>query len=142
MSLALVLHYCASELKCGDKDLPSWLANVAPRLAKGRNARDQLDLLAKKVKEKSLFFQKYELRVHKTQVQEWDILNIRSPWPTLVVLLGGDGGQSHTVTLVGDLVFDSNFTQTMRLNKEILDWCCNCKGGFERAVLAVRFSHH
>jgi hypothetical protein len=139
MSLASALHYCASELKCGDKDLPFWLANVASHLAKGRNARGQLNLLAKKVKEKGLFFQKYELRVKKTHVQEWDILNIRSPWPTLVVLLGGDGGQSHAVTLVGDLVFDSNCTHAMRLNKETLDWCCNCKTGFMCAAFVLRF---
>jgi hypothetical protein len=40
---------------------------------------------------------------------------------------------------VGDLVFDSNFTQTMRLNKEILDWCCNCKTGYMRAAYALHF---
>jgi hypothetical protein len=70
MSLASAFHYCASELKCGNKDLASWLANAATGLSKGRNARAQLDLLAKNVKEKSSYFRKYELRVNKPKVQE------------------------------------------------------------------------
>ena len=134
MSMASALHYCAAELNMGDKDVASWLATTAAGFAKGRNARGQLDLMAKKVKEKSSYFRKCELRVKKSKVDEWDILNIRSPWPTVVVLLGGDGGQSHSVTLVGDLVFDSNCTHAMRLTRETLDWCCNYKTGLSYAL--------
>ncbi len=139
MALASALHYCASELNMGDKQAASALASGAFGYAKGKNARDQLQVLARKVKEKSSYFRKYELRVKRNKVDEWDILNIRSPWPTVVVLLGGDGGQSHSVTLVGDLVFDSNCTHAMRLTRETLDWCCNYKTGFMRAAYALRF---
>jgi hypothetical protein len=139
MGLASALHYCAAELNMGDKQVASCLATGAAGLAKGKNARAQLDSLIKVVKNKSSFFTKHELRAREKKVDQWDILNIRSPWPTVVVLLGGDGGQNHSVTLVGGLVFDSNCTHAMRLNRETLDWCCNCEAGFIRAAYALRF---
>jgi hypothetical protein len=55
----------------------------------------------------------------------------------VVVLLGGDGGQSHSVTLMGDLVFDSNCTHAMHLQMETLD--SNCKIGFMCAAYPLRF---
>jgi hypothetical protein len=137
MAMASALHYCASELNMGDKHVASWLVSGALAIAKGRNARGQLGLLARVLKKKSSFFRKYELRAKQSKVDEWDILNLQSPWST--VLLGGDGGQRHGVTLVGDWVFDSNCTHAMRLNKETLDWCCNCEAGFKRATYALRF---
>jgi hypothetical protein len=125
----------------GDKHLASWLASGTSAFAKGQNARSQLDLLARVLKKKGSYFRKYELRAKESKVNEWDIVNLQSPWPTVVVLLGGDGGQSHSVTLVGDLVFDSNCTHAMHLNKETLDWCCNCETGFKRASYALHFWH-
>jgi hypothetical protein len=124
----------------GDKQVASSLSSVAVCEAKG-DARSQLDVIAKIVKEKSTYWRKHELRTRQKKVEQWDILKIRSPVPTLVVLLGADGGQSHSVTLVNDLVFDSNCTHAMRLNKETLDWCCNCEKGFLRAVYLLRFWH-
>ena len=75
----------------------------------------------------------------KAKLEDWDILNKRSPYPTVLVLQGGDGGQSHSVTVVNDLVFDSNCGYALRLNKRTLDWCCNCEAGFVKIVYALRF---
>jgi hypothetical protein len=141
MGMASALHYCAAVKQMGDKHLASWLSSCANAFAKGKNARSQLDQLARVLKRQSSYFRKYELRAKESKVNEWDIVNLQSPWPTVVVLLGCDGGQSHSVTLVGDLVFDSNCTHAMRLSKETLDWCCNCETGFKRASFALRFWH-
>ena len=138
--LASALHYCATKLNMGDKQVASNLASVAVAQA-SQDARTQLENLTKLVKEKSTYWRKHELRAKQKTVKEWDILNIRSPFPTVVVLLGTDGGQSHSVTLVNDLVFDFNCTHAMRLSKETLDWCCNCPDGFLRAVYLLRFWH-
>jgi hypothetical protein len=139
MSMASALHYCSAELKMGDKQLGSTLSQGAIGYVKGLSAGAQLDGLVRLVKEKSTYFKKFELRAKQNEIEEWDILNKKSPWPTVVVLLGSDGGMSHTVTIVNDLVFDSNCSYAMRLSKETLDWCCNCKGGYDRANYAVRF---
>jgi hypothetical protein len=141
MGMASALHYCATKLKMGDKHVADRLASVAGSQALGNNARSQLDVLTKLVKAKNNYWRKHELRAKQRTLDEWDILNGRTPFPTLVVLLGGDGGQSHSVTVVNDLVFDSNCTHAMRLSKETLDWCCNCQAGFVRAAYALRFWH-
>jgi hypothetical protein len=140
-AMASALHYCAAVLKKGDKELAARLASGAIGYSKGKNARDQLDTLVKVVWSKKSYFRKHQLRVKPEGLQEWDIVNKRLMWPTAVVLLGADGGQNHCVTLVNDLVFDSNCNNALRLNKQTLDWCCNCEGGFVRAVYALRFWH-
>jgi hypothetical protein len=139
MSMASALHYYSSTMDMGDKQLASTLAQGAAGYVKGKNAHAQLDILVKLVSEKSTYFQKYELRAKKTKAEELDILYRKSPWPTVVVLLGTDGGMSHSVTIVNDLVFDSNCSYAMRLIKETLDWCCNCTNSFKRATYAVHF---
>ena len=139
MSMASALHYCATTLEMGDKQFASTLAQGAQGYVRGKSAHAQLDILVKLVREKSKYFRKYELRAKKNKVAEWNILQKKSPWPTLVVLLGADGGMSHSVTIVNNLVFNSNCSYAMDLSKKTLDWCCNCNGGFERATFAVRF---
>jgi hypothetical protein len=141
MSMASALHYCAATLKMGEKQMACTLASGAPGYVRGKNARAQLDLLVKLIKEKSPYYKKYELRAKESKVAEWDILNSKNMWPTLVVLRGADGGQSHSVTIVNGLVFDSNCSNAMSLSKATLDWCCNCVGGFQCATYAVRFWH-
>jgi hypothetical protein len=141
MSMASALHYCAATLKMGEKQMACTLANGAPGYVKGKNARAQLDLLVKLVKDKSPYFRKHELRSKESKVAEWDILNSKNMCPTVVVLRGADGGQSHSVTIVNGLVFDSNCSNAMNLSKATLDWCCNCKGGYLCATFAVRFWH-
>ena len=140
-SVASALHYCSATLKMGNKEVASKISNSSVGFAKGKSARQQLDFIGKLVKDNSTFFKKTQLRSKKKAVETWDSLNKFQPGPTIIVLLGADGGQNHCVTLVNDLVFDSNCYYAMRLNKETLDWCCNCKGGFKRAVYGVRFSH-
>jgi hypothetical protein len=59
MAMASALHYCAAVKQMGDKHLASWLASGASALAKGQNARSQLDLLARVLKKKGSYFRKY-----------------------------------------------------------------------------------
>jgi hypothetical protein len=138
MSMASALHYCSAKLKMGDKQFGCTLSQDAIGYVKGMSACAQLDVLVRLVKEKSLYFKKLKLRAKQNKIEEWNILNKKSPsWPTVVVLLGSDGGMSHTVTIVNDLLFDSNCSCAMRLSKETLDWCCNCKDGYKRATYAL-----
>ena len=139
MSMASALHYCSSVLKMGDKLVGNTLAQGAVGYIKGMSARAQLDTLIQLVISKSTYFKKYELRAKQSKIEEWDILNRKTSLPTVVVLLGSDGGMNHTVTVVDGLVFDSNCSYAMRLSKKTFDWCCNCKDGYNRATYAVRF---
>jgi hypothetical protein len=59
--------------------------------------------------------------------------------PKLIVLRGCDGGVSHAISVVGNVIFDSNRKEGLVLSKESLDWCCNCNGGFSRVHALVQF---
>ncbi len=56
---------------------------------------------------------------------EANIMQTKSPWPTLCVLLGSDQGTAHAVTLVQDLIIDSSQPQALPLTKDHLDDCCS-----------------
>ena len=43
----------------------------------------------------------------------FDILNDRSIYPTVVQLQAGDGGMQHAITVVGQLIFDSNCVRAL-----------------------------
>jgi hypothetical protein len=59
-------------------------------------------------------------------------------WALVVVPLGGDGSIGHAITIVGDLIFDSNQTHALKLGKNSLDWCCANDHGFEGIYMAVK----
>ena len=46
------------------------------------------------------------------------------PYPTLIHLKESLGRIHHCVTVVGKWIFDSNFTFSLPINKENLDYCC------------------
>jgi len=141
MSMASALHYCASTLQMGDKQIGALLAAGAEGYVRGKNARAQLNLLSKLVIQRSTYFNQYQLRAKQKKMDFWDLPNSRNPWPTVVVLKAGDGSTDHSVVIVNGLVFDSNTGSAMKLSKATLDWCCSCVGGYVGAQYALRFWH-
>ena len=75
-----------------------------------------------------------------------DLLRDLSPFPTVVRLCGRDGYNSHVVTVVGRLVFDSNSADPLPLSAAALDWCCSYSNGernqFACVARAYRFLQH
>ena len=69
-----------------------------------------------------------------------------SPFPTLACLCNTDGGVAHCITIVGNIIFDSNTTAPMPLTADSLDWCCSSKTDRGTAKFAfvyegLRFLH-
>ena len=56
-----------------------------------------------------------------------------------VALIGNDGSEDHAVAVVNGMVFDSSATHAMRLCRKVLNWCCNCTGGYAKTGHAIRF---
>ena len=42
----------------------------------------------------------------------------------VAVLKATDGDYSHAITVVNNLVFESNVKQALTLSRTTLDWCC------------------
>ena len=60
----------------------------------------------------------------------------------VVSLQGSDGKSDHCVTLLGKLIFDSNFEKALPLCCEALDLCCSSdevKTTFHSVVEAILF---
>ena len=57
-----------------------------------------------------------------------ELINNKSPFPTLVCLTGADGSVSHAVCIIDDLIFDSTQRYALKLIKESLDWICGESG--------------
>ena len=68
-----------------------------------------------------------------------DIFGNKSRNPTLVVPVGSDGGTQHAITVVDNLIFDSNVEVALRLCQDSLDWCTNAPRGFHPVHYAIRF---
>jgi len=76
----------------------------------------------------------------KARTKVLDILNDCPPLAiTIAVVQGKDGIATHAVSVVGNIIFDSTLPHALPLNKECLDWCCNCEGGFDFVFNARRY---
>jgi len=77
--------------------------------------------------------------------QQLNPVRDHSPYPTLVRLCGTNGGIGHCVTIVGDIIFDSNTTTPLPLSRESLNWCCSVEDDtsleFAFVIHAIRFCH-
>ena len=72
----------------------------------------------------------------------WSILQNDNNRLVSVILEGSDGKRDHAITLVGDLLFDSNFEFAVTLCKDTLDLCCSTDiqdNEFVRDVAACDF---
>jgi hypothetical protein len=56
---------------------------------------------------------------------KFNILEDRTIFPTVLSLEASDGGTQHCITIVGNLIFDSNCSRALKLSKEALDHCCS-----------------
>lgn len=63
-----------------------------------------------------------------TKLRHFDILENTSKWPIICALRGSDGGTTHAVTVCGEVLFDSNRTVALQLNRDNLNWCCGSDG--------------
>ena len=74
---------------------------------------------------------------HKRSIDLWNQEPEDKKMPLILILKGSDGYLGHAITLVDDLIFDSNLLEALTFNKESIDWCCNCKGGFANSYHAI-----
>jgi hypothetical protein len=77
-------------------------------------------------------------------MENFNIFENRSMWPTLCILHSSDGGLSHAVTVVDNYIFDSTTYRAMLINRENLDWCCGTdyyEARFVGVYKAYRFIH-
>ena len=67
-----------------------------------------------------------------------DLLQNKSPFPTLVIPRGNDMSVNHAICVVDDIIFDSTQPKALWLTRESLDWICG-KQGCEGIHMALRF---
>ena len=58
--------------------------------------------------------------------------------PHIAVIMGEDGYMGHALCVTQDKIFDGNSPFALKLCKESLDWCSNCKGGFRKVWYGLR----
>jgi hypothetical protein len=132
-SMASVFHFA------GRKDVANYLSSIAH--ASGTpdlDAVTQVNRLCTEVQKRETVYRKIDYMKKEKAIARLNIYD-PEPNPKLWILLARDGGSSHAVGVIGDYVFDSNVPNAMKLSKETLDWCSNCKEGFTRIHMYVRF---
>ena len=92
------------------------------------------------VRHHDLTLKSVQVRKKRHALAAWEPLETENyAQPMVAIMLGADGGAQHAVTIVQDLIFDSNLKRALKLTKESLDWCCNCEGGYVMLKSAVKF---
>ncbi len=99
-----------------------------------------LDALLKAMKEHAPEIARAEKWKPKSlKLATYDPVKNTSPHPTLLQLLGKDGGTQHAVTTVDNWIFDSVEERALPLTQENLSHCCGTVLGFDRVYAAYRF---
>ncbi len=78
-------------------------------------------------------------RKRSKKIMEYDPVKQTSPFPTLLQLMGNDGGVQHAVTTVDEWIFDSVEKHAIPLSHANLGRCCGTELGFARVFAAYRF---
>ena len=76
------------------------------------------------------------------QAAYFDVLSDISEFPTVLALEAVDGGTQHAITIVGKLIFDSNWERALSLTKKSLDYCCSSadkEGAYHKVHRGYRF---
>ncbi len=102
-------------------------------------AEAQLDEAIKIVKNHDMVYKKVDYWKKEAVIAKHDLLGQPYNNPKPFVLRGFDGGVHHAISVVGRIIFDSNLGQCLTLSKALLDWCCNCNGGFSKVHKVVQF---
>jgi hypothetical protein len=131
-SLASAFHHV------GQKHTGLVLASIAKE-TENLPADEQLSAAISAVKEHDMVYKKYEYWKKTKALSRHDLFRDSNDNPKLIVLRGCDGGVQHAISVVGNVIFDSNRKEGLVLSKESLDWCCNCNGGFSRVHALVQF---
>jgi len=76
----------------------------------------------------------------------FNILVNRFPFPTMCQLMDSNGRADHSVTVIGDIIYDFNYERPLPLTKESLDECCRTRHGdlettFVTVTRACYFNH-
>ena len=102
----------------------------------------QIEGLVKCVRHHDLMLKSVQVWKKRRVLASWEPLGMENyAQPVVAMMLGADGGAQHAVTIVQDLIFDSNLKRALKLTKELLDWCCNCEGGYIMLKSAVQFMY-
>jgi hypothetical protein len=132
-SMASVFHFV------GRKDVTNYLSLIAHASgAPDLDAVTQVNRLCTEVQKRETVFRKIDYMKKEKAIARLNIYD-PEPNPKLWILLPRDGGTSHAVGVIGEYVFDSNVPNAMKLSKGTLDWFSNCKDGFTRIHMYVRF---
>ena len=87
-----------------------------------------------------MVYKRYDYWKKKKALSRQDLFRDSNDIPKLIVLRECDGvGVQHDISVVGNVIFDSNRKEGLVLSNESLDWCCNCNGGFSRVHALVQF---
>ena len=73
------------------------------------------------------------------KLEKFDVMANISKYPTLLQLLGTDGGIQHAVTTVDNWIFDSAEEYALALTLENLNKCCGPNVGLDKIWAAYRF---
>jgi hypothetical protein len=124
----------------GRKDDANYLSSIAHALGTpDLDAVTQVNRLCTEVQKRKPVFRKIDYMKKEKAIARLNIYD-PEPNPKLWILLARDGGTNHAVGgVIGEYVFDSNVSNAMKLAKETLDWCSNCKDGFTRIHMYVHF---
>ena len=68
-----------------------------------------------------------------------DLIEKKTPFPTVVIPFGKDGSNNHSFVVVDDLVFDSTQAYALKLCRASLDWICG-GSGMASIDVALRFN--
>ena len=114
------------------------MASIAKKYA-NVPADEQLKAAINAVKEHDNVYNKVDYWKKEKALAKYDLIRDSNENPKLIVLRGCDGGVQHAVSVVGNIIFDSNKQKGLVLSKQSLDRCCNCNGGFSRIHALVQF---
>jgi hypothetical protein len=64
-----------------------------------------------------------------------ELVSERTPFLTLIRLVGNDGSIDHAVCVVDDLIFDARLPKNLKLCSESLDMICGPKGMLQLGVV-------
>ena len=80
------------------------------------------------------------------EVAIFDVLTETSEFPTVMSLEAEDGSTQHAITVVGNLIFDSNIQRAIPLTRSNLNYCCSTEalpnGVFKKVFFGYRYEEH